>query len=126
MKFVVSLLFSLISSVLLADVPAATTPRDGVTPFIPLLMIFGVFYFLILRPQQKKQKELQKFLSELKRGDMVITQGGIIGTIKTLSEKFVTLEVDENVHLKILKSQIAENAATLKDTKAVATKEATV
>jgi preprotein translocase subunit YajC len=114
------------SSVLLADAPVAAAPREGVTPFIPLLLIFGVFYFLILRPQQKKQKELQKFLSELKRGDMVITQSGIIGTIKTVSDKFVTLEVDENVNLKILKSHIAENAATLKDTKVVATKEATV
>ncbi|NBX92078.1 MAG: preprotein translocase subunit YajC [Proteobacteria bacterium] len=101
------------------------TPREGVTPFIPLLMIFGVFYFLILRPQQRKQKELQKFLSEMKRGDMVITQSGIIGTIKTVSEKFVTLEVDENVQLKILKSHIAENAASLKETKTAGTKEVT-
>lgn len=124
MKWVVSLMVSLISSLALADAPAAA-PRDGVTPFIPLLMIFGVFYFLILRPQQKKQKEQLKFISELKRGDMVITQAGIIGTIKTVNDKFVTLEVDDNVHLKILKSQIAESATTLKESKIATTKEVT-
>jgi len=124
MKWVVSLLLSLLSSFALADAPAAA-PRDGVTPFIPLLMIFGVFYFLILRPQQKKQKEQLKFISELKRGDMVITQAGIIGTIKTVSDKFVTIEVDDNVHLKILKSQIAESATTLKESKTATTKEVT-
>ena len=126
MKWVVSVFFMLLTSLSWANTPAATpTPRDGVTPFIPLLLIFGVFYVLILRPQQKKQKDHQKFLTELKRGDMVVTQAGIIGTVKTVSDKFVTLEVDENVHLKIVKSQIAENAATLKETKATATKEVT-
>ncbi|NBX77428.1 MAG: preprotein translocase subunit YajC [Proteobacteria bacterium] len=125
MKWVVSLIVSLLGSLALADAAPAAAPRDGVTPFIPLLMIFGVFYFLILRPQQKKQKEQLKFISELKRGDMVITQAGIIGTVKTVSDKFVTLEVDENVHLKVLKSQIAESATTLKESKIASTKEVT-
>ena len=125
MMWVVSFLMWLVSSVSLADASAASTAREGVTPFIPLLLIFAVFYFLILRPQQKKQKEQMKFLTELKRGDMVITQAGIIGTVKTVNDKFVTLEVDENVHLKILKSQIAESAASLKDSKVVGTKEVT-
>lgn len=124
MKWVVSFLMWVVSSLSLADT-SAPAPRDGVTPFIPLLLIFGVFYFLILRPQQKKQKEQLKFISELKRGDMVITQAGIIGTVKTVSDKFVTLEVDENVHLKILKSQIAESATTLKESKTASTKEVT-
>ncbi|NBT58690.1 preprotein translocase subunit YajC [bacterium] len=123
MKWVVSFLLVLVSNLGFAE--AAPTSREGVTPFIPLLLIFGVFYFLILRPQQKKQKEQLKFISELKRGDMVITQAGIIGTIKTVSDKFVTLEVDDNVHLKVLKSQIAENAATLKESKTATTKEVT-
>ena len=106
--------------------PAAARPNEGLTPFIPLLLIFAVFYFMILRPQQRKQKEHQKFLTELKRGDMVITQSGIIGTVKTVSDRFVTLEVDENVNLKILKSQVLESAASWKEAKAVgSTKEAT-
>jgi preprotein translocase subunit YajC len=122
-SFMVTFMMSVLS---FADGAAAPTAREGVTPFIPLLLIFGVFYFLILRPQQKKQKDQLKFINELKRGDMVITQAGIIGTVKTVADKFVTLEVDDNVHLKVLKSQIAESAATLKETKAAAGKEATV
>ena len=107
-------------------VGAPTTPgREGVTPFIPLIMIFGVFYFLILRPQQKRQKEQQQFIQNLKRGDMVVTQAGIIGTIKTVGDKFVTLEVDQNVSLKILRSQILESASKLKDEKSTTEKEAT-
>lgn len=90
-------------------------PRQGLSPFIPLILIFGIFYFLILRPQQKKMKLQQQFLTELKKGDMVITNAGIIGTIRTLSEKFVTLEVDEGVCLKIVRSQVLESANTLKD-----------
>ena len=105
--------------------PGTASGREGVTPFIPLIMIFGVFYFLILRPQQKRQKEQQRFITELKRGDMVVTQAGIIGTIKTVGDKFVTLEVDQGVSLKILKSQILENAAKLKDDKTTSEKEAT-
>lgn len=105
---------------------APTTPgREGITPFIPLIMIFGVFYFLILRPQQKRQKEQQQFIQNLKRGDMVVTQAGIIGTIKSVGEKFVTLEVDQNVSLKILRSQILESASKLKDEKSTTEKEAT-
>lgn len=110
LKLVLSALV-LVSNLAVAE--AAPGAQGGVAPFIPLLLIFAIFYFLILRPQQKKAKEHQKFLSEMKRGDMVITNAGIIGTIRTLSEKFVTLEVDDNVCLKILRSQIAENAQNL-------------
>lgn len=126
MKWVVSFITLVMSGMSFAQATGTPTPREGVTPFIPLLLIFGVFYFLILRPQQKKQKDQMKFITELKRGDMVITQSGIIGTVKTVNDKFVTLEVDENVHLKILKSQIAESATSLKESKAVVGKEATV
>ena len=95
--------------------PAAKGPVQGLGPFVPLILIFGVFYFMIIRPQQKKQKQQQQFLADLKRGDMIVTNAGIIGTVKTLSDKFVTLEVDEGVCLKILRSQISESANTLKD-----------
>ncbi len=83
-------------------------------PLVPLILIFGIFYFLVIRPQQKKQKLHEQFLKDLKRGDMVVTNAGIIGTVKTLSDRFVTVEVDEGVTLKILRSAIAENAASLK------------
>ncbi len=88
--------------------------QPGFGPMVPLLLIFGVFYFLVLRPQQKKQKLHEGFLKELKKGDMIVTNSGIIGTVKTLSDRFVTMEVDDGVCLKILRSAIAENAASLK------------
>lgn len=126
MKQLIALVLSSITTLALADAPAATPGfKEGLSPFIPLIMIFGVFYFLILRPQQRKQKEQARFLSELKRGDMVVTTSGIVGTIRTVSDKFVTLEVDEGVCLKILRGQVLESAANLKDEKAAAGKEAT-
>lgn len=72
----------------------------------PFFIIFAVFYFLIIRPQAKQRKEHAKVLTQLKNGDQVITSSGILGTIHGLTEKFVTLEVDQGVKLKILRSQI--------------------
>ena len=91
--------------------------KQGLAPFLPLILIFGIMYFLVLRPQQKKARQHQQFLSDLKRGDMVVSSGGIIGTVKNLSEKFVTLEVDDGVCIKIVRSQILEGANSLKDDK---------
>lgn len=93
----------------------AGTTRDGITPLIPVLLMFGIFYFLIIRPQQKKAKAHQQFLLDLKRGDMVVTSSGIVGTIKTLSDRFVTLEVDSGVCMKVVRNQVAENANALKE-----------
>lgn len=99
--------------------PGGIGGQGGVAPFIPFLVILAIFYFLIIRPQQKKAKLQQKFLTELKKGDRVITNGGIIGTIRNISERFVSLEIDDGngVCMKILRSQILESAANLKDAK---------
>ena len=80
---------------------------DPLTAFLPLILIFGIFYFLLIRPQQKKQKQHQEFLKSLKKGDEVITSGGIIGRIASLSENIVSLEVAPNVVIRIARSQIA-------------------
>lgn len=99
---------------------AESTAAPKVNPliqFAPLLIIFFIFYFLVIRPQQKRQKLQQDFLKDLKRGDMVITNSGIIGTIKTVSEKLVTLEIDNGVCMKVLRAQILESANALKDAK---------
>jgi preprotein translocase subunit YajC len=106
--------FGLSQVALAAPAPAAA---PAIAPYIPLVLIFAIFYFLMIRPQQKKAKEQQKFLSELKKGDMVVTSGGIIGMIKALSERFVTLEIDEGVCLKILRNQVLESANSIKDAK---------
>lgn len=115
MKRVTVLLGVLSQAVALAE--AAPQAQPTLSPFIPLIIIFGIFYFLILRPQQKKTKEHQRFITELKKGEMVVTQAGIIGTVKTVSDRFVTLEVDRGVCLKMLKTQVLESAGALKETK---------
>ncbi|MBN2497585.1 MAG: preprotein translocase subunit YajC [Deltaproteobacteria bacterium] len=83
--------------------------------FVPILLMFAIIYFLIIRPQQKQQKRLQLMLSELKRGDKVITNAGIFGSITGLTDHTATLEVAKNVHIKVLRSQIAGLQPTEKD-----------
>lgn len=75
--------------------------------FVPFIFIFVIFYFLIIRPQSKRQKDHQKFLSEVKRGDEVITSSGILGKVDGITDQFVTLEIAEGVKVKMLRSQIA-------------------
>jgi len=96
----------------------AESQQPAWAPMMPLVLMFGVLYFLIIRPQQKKAKTHKNFLNDLKRGDMVITNGGFIGVVKSLGEKLVTLEVDKNVCMKVLRNQILDSANSLKDNKA--------
>ena len=78
--------------------------------FLPLILIFAVFYFLLIRPQQRKVKQHKEMLSNLKRGDKIITSGGIIGTInKVADNRELTIEVEpDNVQLKIAPGMIAD------------------
>ena len=78
--------------------------------FLPLILIFLVFYFLLIRPQQKKAKEHQSYLANLKRGDKVITGGGIYGQITGLTDNAVTLEIADNVRIKVSRVAIAGSA----------------
>jgi preprotein translocase subunit YajC len=74
---------------------------------MPILMMFGIFYFIILRPQAKKQREFQAMLSKLGKGDEVYTRGGIIGKITGVSDDgVVVLEIQEKVRVRILRSYI--------------------
>jgi preprotein translocase subunit YajC len=73
---------------------------------VPMILVFGVMYFLVMRPQMKKQKETQKMLSELKKGDDVVTTGGIIGRISGMKDEEVTLQIQEGVRVRILRSAI--------------------
>lgn len=83
----------------------APSPFIGIMPFI---LMFVIFYFLLIRPQQKKQKGHEKMLSELKKNDEVITTGGIHGTIVNVKDKTFILRVDDNVKVEVSKSAIAE------------------
>lgn len=74
---------------------------------IPLVVIFAIFYFLMIRPQQKQQKKHREMLGALKRGDKVVTRGGVIGTIHAIADNVVTLEVADNVRIKFSRDAIA-------------------
>ena len=80
---------------------------SGFAQFIPLILIFVIFYFFLIRPQQKKIKEHKGMVASLKRGDEVITSGGMIGTIqKVHDDDKVDLSISENVNIKVVKSTI--------------------
>jgi len=103
---------------------AAAAPAAGglasFGQFVPLILIFVVFYFLLIRPQQKKAQEQQSFLGSLKKGDKVLTGGGVHGTITGLTDIAVTLEIADNVRVKVHRGYIlpmppAEDKAAKKD-----------
>ena len=84
----------------------------------PFLLILVVFYFFIIRPQSKRMKTQENFLKELKRGDSVVTQSGILGVIDGITEQVVTLDLGNGLKIKMLKRQIAgSQAAFLNDKK---------
>ncbi len=91
---------------------AASGGPGGLMSFLPLVLIFGVFYFLLIRPQQKKAKDHQVYLGNLKKGASVMTNGGIFGTITGLTDTVVTLEIADNVRIKISRQNIAGEAAS--------------
>ncbi|MCX7822598.1 MAG: preprotein translocase subunit YajC [Syntrophobacterales bacterium] len=84
-----------------------TGAGGGLAALIPLVFMILIFYFLIIRPQQKRQKEHRNMLANLKKGDQVITQGGLIGIITGLTDSVVTLEVADNVKVKVQRAYIA-------------------
>ena len=83
---------------------------SGIQAFLPLILILGVFYFLLVRPQQKRAKEHQAMVDNLKKADQVITSGGLYGRVVELGDKVVTLEIASNVRVKFQRSQIGELA----------------
>ena len=73
----------------------------------PFILMGGIFYFMLWRPQKKEQQKLQNMLESLKKGDKIITIGGMYGTITNISEKKVTVEVAENVEINFVRSAIS-------------------
>ncbi len=94
----------------------ATTPSDGggYTQIIFFVGIAVVFYFFMIRPQQKKQKNQKKFLGEIKKGDAVVTIGGLHGKVHSLNENTITLEVDKGTKMVFEKSSISLEASKIK------------
>lgn len=86
---------------------AEGAPGGGLISLMPLILMFVIFYFLLIRPQQKKAKEHREMVNHLKKGDGVITSGGIHGRITALDDTTATLEIAEKVRIKILRSNIS-------------------
>lgn len=95
---------------LLMAQPAA----DGAQPnpimtFLPMILIIAVFYFFMIRPQMKKQKEVAAFRNSLAKGDKVVTTGGIYGKILELKDNYVLLQIDDNVKIRVDKSALVRD-----------------
>ena len=82
-------------------------PAGGLMSFLPLIVIFIIFYFLLIRPQMKRAKEHKQLVSQLGKGDEVVTNGGLLGRITDVGESFVTVELADNVQIKVQKHAIA-------------------
>ena len=91
-----------ISSAYAQDQAAA----GGLMRFLPLIVIFAVFYFMLIRPQMKRAKEHRQLVSQLAKGDEVVTNGGLLGKITDVSESFVTVEVADNVQVKLQRNAV--------------------
>ena len=100
-----ALCFSLLPQVVWAQ-NAAAKP-SVIEQLMPLAFIFLIFYFLLIRPQQKRHKKHQEFLKQMKVGDKVLTSGGVFGTVGGITDQFVVLEVSAGVKIRILRSSIS-------------------
>ena len=82
---------------------------NAIAQFLPLILIFGIMYFLLIRPQQKKMKDHQNMVEALRRGDQVVTQGGVIGKVAKVKEDGeIEVEIAEGVKVRVVKSTIAQ------------------
>ena len=96
---------NILATILMAQ-PSGAEGGNAFSSFLPLVLILAVFYFFMIRPQMKRQKEMRKFRQEMKKGDKVITSGGIHGKIKNITEGTIDIEVSEGVNITVEKSLI--------------------
>lgn len=80
---------------------------EGALSFLPLILMFVVVYFFMIRPQQKKQKEQREFLESLKKGDEVVTTGGIYGKIVEMSDDVVTIDIGKSIRMRVGKAFVS-------------------
>ena len=94
-------------------------PGGGLGAVVPLLLMFVVFYFFLIRPQNKRQRQHQDMLARLKKGDVIVLSGGVVGTIHTVADSELMVEIAEKTRVKVIRAQVAgvyQNAETA-DTK---------
>ncbi len=95
---------------LISDAWAQAAPATSSNPlvsFLPLILIFVVFYFLLIRPQSKRAKEQKNMIANLAKGDEVVTSGGLLGKITQVGDNFIVLQVADGIEVKIQKQSVA-------------------
>lgn len=97
----------LISNAYAQTAAAAAGPMDSLMRFLPIILMFGVLYFLMIRPQMKKAKEHKALVAALAKGDEVVTQAGIAGRIAKVGDDFIAVEVADKVEIQIQKAAVA-------------------
>ncbi len=94
---------------LLMGAPANGAEQNPIMTFLPMILIIVVFYFFMIRPQMKKQKEITAFRNSLAKGDKVVTTGGIYGKIIEMKDNYVLLQVDDNVKIRVDKAALVKD-----------------
>jgi len=89
--------------------PQQGADQNPIMSFLPMILIIVVFYFFMIRPQLKRQKELRKFRESLAKGDKVVTTGGIYGKVAEIKENYILLQVDDNVKLRVDKTAVVKD-----------------
>ncbi len=84
-----------------------TAQPDPIMSFLPLVIIFVVFYFLLIRPQQKRAKEHKQMVEAISKGDEVVTNGGLLGKVTGVGENFIQIKVSDNVEVKVQRHAVA-------------------
>lgn len=83
----------------------------GIAAFLPLLVLVGVFWFLIMRPQQQRAKQQKQMTSDIKQGDRVVAAGGIVGTVRRIDDDTISLQVADNVVIKVDRGSVSKRLA---------------
>ena len=91
-----------------AQAAGAASPGGDLMTFLPMIAIFVVFYFLLIRPQQKRAKETRAMLDALQKGDEVVTAGGIVGKIARLTDQYATVEIAPSVEINVQRGAISQ------------------
>lgn len=101
-----------------ANLPSTAVEQPVYMQFLPIIFIFGIFYFLLIRPQMKKQKEQQAMINAVKKGDRIILAGGVVGTyLKELDADMVEIEIAKDVKIQAIKSSISATIPEVKTPK---------
>ncbi|MEK6734571.1 MAG: preprotein translocase subunit YajC [Pseudomonadota bacterium] len=94
----------------MSDAAASVIPTTGssLMSLLPMVIIFAIFYFFLIRPQLRRQKQVEQMIAEVKKGDKVVAAGGIHGVITKIEDNIVTIEIAENIKIKASKGSITE------------------